>query len=125
MTLNKLYLIYHPKEKGTLKSAGWGKDYTPDLSIVTRAPVDDNTLINRYIIGSFPRVQQRPVLLHYGIRVASCTENRLKNLTGIFHLLIGSRLLQTSIMLFDSSLLARIHKNGVLQTPLEMPQTVM
>jgi hypothetical protein len=69
MTLNKLYLIYHPKDKGTLKLAGWGKDYTPDLSIVTRAPVDDNTLSNRYIIGSFPRSQHRPVLLHYGLHV--------------------------------------------------------
>jgi hypothetical protein len=51
--------------------------------------------------------------------------NRLKNLAGIFHLLIRSRLLQTSITLFNSSLLARIHKNGVLQTPLELPQNVM
>jgi hypothetical protein len=31
MTLNKFHLIYHPKDKGTFKSAGWGKDYTPDL----------------------------------------------------------------------------------------------
>jgi hypothetical protein len=36
---------------------------------VTCAPVDDNTLCNRYIIESFPRSQHRPVLLHYGICV--------------------------------------------------------
>jgi hypothetical protein len=82
----------------------------PDLSIVTRAPVNDNTLCNRYIIESFQRSQHRPVLL--------------QNLAGIFHLLIGSRLLQTSITLFDSSLLAWIHMNG-FQTPLELPQNVM
>jgi hypothetical protein len=64
MTLNKLHLIYH-----LFKSARWGNDYTPDLTIVTRAPVDDNTLCNRYIIKSFPRSQHRPVLLHYGICV--------------------------------------------------------
>jgi hypothetical protein len=36
---------------------------------VLRAPVDDNTLCNRYITESFPRSQHRLVLLHYGIRV--------------------------------------------------------
>jgi hypothetical protein len=30
-TLNKLHLIYHPKDKGTFKLARWEKDYTPDL----------------------------------------------------------------------------------------------
>jgi hypothetical protein len=67
MTLNKLHLIYHPKYKETFKSAR--KDYTPDLSIVTRAPVNDNTLCNRYIIESFPSSLHLPVLLHYGNRV--------------------------------------------------------
>jgi hypothetical protein len=69
MTLYKLHLIYHPKDKRTFKSARWGKDYTPDLSIAIHAPVDDNTLCNRYIIESFPRSQHRPVLLHYETRV--------------------------------------------------------
>jgi hypothetical protein len=50
--------------------------------------------------------------------------NGLKNLVGIFHLLIGSRLLQISITLFDSSVLARIHTNG-FHTLLELPQNVM
>jgi hypothetical protein len=36
---------------------------------VTRAPVDDNTMCNCYIIESFPKSQHRPVLLHYEIRV--------------------------------------------------------
>jgi hypothetical protein len=62
-------LIYHPKDKRTFKSAIWGKDYTPDLSIVTRAPVDDNTLSNHYIIESFSSSQPGPELLYYGIRV--------------------------------------------------------
>jgi hypothetical protein len=55
--------------KELLNQLDGGKDYTPDLSIVTRAPVDDNTMCNRHIIESFPRSQYRPVLLHYGIRV--------------------------------------------------------
>jgi hypothetical protein len=41
---------------------------------VTRAPVDDYTLCNGYIIDSFPRSQHRLVLLHYEIRV-SLTES--------------------------------------------------
>jgi hypothetical protein len=61
MTLNNLHLIYHPKDKGTFKSARWRKDYTPDLSIVTRVLVDDNTLWDRYIIESFSISQQRSV----------------------------------------------------------------
>jgi hypothetical protein len=44
-------------------------DFTTDLITVTRAHVDDNTLSNRYIIGSFPKSQHRPVLLHNGIHV--------------------------------------------------------
>jgi hypothetical protein len=107
MTLNKLNRIYHPKDEGTFKSARWVKDYTPDLSIVNRAPVNDNTMCNRYIIESFPRSQHRPMLLHYEIRVP-LTES-IENFARIFHLLIGSRLMQTSITLFDLSLLARIH----------------
>jgi hypothetical protein len=99
MALKKLHLIYHPKDKGTFKSARWGKDYTPDLSIVTRAHLDDNPLCNRYILESFPRSQHRPFLLHYGIRVP------LTESIGIFHLLIGSHLLQKLITLFDSSLI--------------------
>jgi hypothetical protein len=69
MTLNKIHLIYLPKDKGTFKSDRWEKDYATDLSIVTRAPVDDNTLCNCYIIESFPKNQHRLVLLHYQIRV--------------------------------------------------------
>jgi hypothetical protein len=69
MKLDKLHLIYHSNDKGTFKSVRWGMDYTPDLSIVTRATVDDNTLCNRYIIERFPRSLHRPLLLHYEIRV--------------------------------------------------------
>jgi hypothetical protein len=68
-TVNKLHLIYHPKAKGTFKSAIWGIDYTSALSSVSRTRVDDNTVCNRYIIESFPRSQHRLVLLHYGIHV--------------------------------------------------------
>jgi hypothetical protein len=58
--------VYKPP---SARWARWGKDYTPDLSIVTRALVDDNTLCHRYIIESLPRSQHRPVLLRYRILV--------------------------------------------------------
>jgi hypothetical protein len=60
MTLNSLHLIYHPKDKGTFRSAKWNKDYTPDLSIVTRAAEDDITVCTRVILDGFPRSQHRP-----------------------------------------------------------------
>jgi Reverse transcriptase (RNA-dependent DNA polymerase)/Endonuclease-reverse transcriptase len=69
MTLNKLHLIYHPKDKGTFLSARWRKDYTPDLSIITRDSEDDIIDCTRHIFDSFPRSQHRPVLLHYGARL--------------------------------------------------------
>jgi Reverse transcriptase (RNA-dependent DNA polymerase)/Endonuclease-reverse transcriptase len=69
MTLSKLHLIYHPKDKGTFHSARWRKDYTPDLSMITRINEDDNTMCSRQILNSFPRSQHRPVILHYGSRV--------------------------------------------------------
>jgi hypothetical protein len=56
MTLNKFHLIHHPKDKGSLKSTRRRKDYTPDLSIVTRV---SNTLCTRHIIDSNPRSQHR------------------------------------------------------------------
>jgi hypothetical protein len=51
MTLNKLHLIYHSKDKGMFKSASWRKYYTPDLSIVTRTSIND---VPANIIDSFP-----------------------------------------------------------------------
>jgi hypothetical protein len=66
MTLNSLHLIYHPKDKGTFRSARWNKDYTPDLSIVTRAAEDDITVCICVILDGFLKSQHRPVLLQYG-----------------------------------------------------------
>jgi hypothetical protein len=43
----------------------------------------------------------------------------IESIDEIFHLLIGSGLLQILITLFDSSMLARIYTNG-FQTPLEL-----
>jgi uncharacterized protein (DUF2235 family) len=68
MTLNKLHLIYHPKDKETFKEAKWGKDYTPDLSIVTRARRWQHSVQSLHH-WKLPRSQHRPVLLHYGIRI--------------------------------------------------------
>jgi hypothetical protein len=69
MTLNSLHLIDHPKDKGTFRSTRWNKDYTPDLSIFTRASEDDITVCTRVILDGFPRSQHRPVLSQYGPRI--------------------------------------------------------
>jgi hypothetical protein len=50
-------------------NARWNKDYTPDLSIVTRAAENDNTVCTRVILDGFPRSQHRLVLLQYGPRI--------------------------------------------------------
>jgi hypothetical protein len=36
MTLNKIHLIYNPKDKGTFHSARWRKDYSPHPSLLIR-----------------------------------------------------------------------------------------
>jgi hypothetical protein len=71
MILNSLHIIYHPKDKGTFWSTRWNNDYTPDLSIVTRAAEDEITVCTgtRVILDGFPRSQHRPVLLQYGPRI--------------------------------------------------------
>jgi hypothetical protein len=67
--ISSLHLIYHPKDKGTFRSARWNKDYTPDLSIVTRAAEYDITGCTRVILDGFPRSQHRPILLQYVPRI--------------------------------------------------------
>jgi hypothetical protein len=76
------------------------------------------------IVTSLKAFQEACVQCCYITGFVYHSRNRLKTLAGIFHLLIRSRLLQTSITLFDSSLLAQNHTNG-FQTPLQLPQNVM
>jgi hypothetical protein len=63
-----VYLIYNPKDKGTFQSAKWMKDYSPDLSMITQDPEDNN--YTRHISNGFSRNQHHPVSLQHGLRIS-------------------------------------------------------
>jgi hypothetical protein len=67
--MNKIHVIYNPKDKGTFHSARWRKDYSPDLSMITQDPEGDDKTTTRHISNGFPRSQHRTVFLHYGLRI--------------------------------------------------------
>jgi Endonuclease-reverse transcriptase len=110
MTLNKLHLIYHPKDKGTFRSARWRKDCTPDLAMVTLASASDDILCTRDIVDSFPRSQHRPVILHYGLRLP-LTESIPKSRWNF--LAAGKRSRKTLIMLYNSYQLVQTPTNDL------------
>jgi hypothetical protein len=68
MTLNKIHLIYNPKDKGMLHSARWRKYYCPDLSMITHDPAGDDITTTRHISNRFLRSQHHPVFQHYDLR---------------------------------------------------------
>ena len=69
ITLNNMELIYNAKEKGTFHSVRWQKDYSPDLCILTRKSMTDNTTATRTVLDNFPHSQHRPVLIDYGLQI--------------------------------------------------------
>jgi len=69
ITLNNLHLVYSSKDKGTFFSARWQKEYTPDLSIVSRTSLNDNTMATRQVMRDFPHSQHRPVIIKYGLQI--------------------------------------------------------
>jgi len=69
ITLNIMELIYNAKEKGTFHSARWQKDYSPDLCILTRKSMTDNTTATRTVLDNFPHSQHRPVIIDYGLQI--------------------------------------------------------
>jgi hypothetical protein len=69
MTLNKIHLIYNPKNKETFHSARWRQDYFPDLLMITQDPEGDDITTTCHISNGFPRSQHRSVFLHYGLRI--------------------------------------------------------
>ncbi|KAE9523030.1 hypothetical protein AGLY_016661 [Aphis glycines] len=60
---------YDIKNKGTFRSARWLKEYTPDLSIISKPPNDSKQLASRRILCDFPHSQHRPVVLEYGLKI--------------------------------------------------------
>lgn len=49
-----------------------GEDYTPDLSITSRASLDDPTMVTRHILGDFHHSQHSwptAVILEYGPKI--------------------------------------------------------
>lgn len=69
ITLNNLYLVYSSKDKGTFFSARWQKEYTPDLSIISRTSLSDNTMATRQVMRDFPHSQHRPVIIKYVLQI--------------------------------------------------------
>jgi len=45
------------------------KDYTPDLSIISRSTHNDNTMATRLVLENFPHSQHRPVVIDYGLHI--------------------------------------------------------
>jgi hypothetical protein len=119
MLLNKLQLIYHPKDKGTFQSARWRKNYTPDLSIVTRASVRDSTLCASTV---FP--ETNIVRSFYTLGIVYHCRHQFQSLVGTCCQLIWNRLFKKSTTLFNSFPPARISTHG-FQTPLKLPQNVI
>lgn len=69
LSTNNMELVYSAKDKGTFHSARWGKDYSPDLGIISRLSLNDNTMCTRKVLNDFPHSQHRPVLLEYGLQI--------------------------------------------------------
>lgn len=69
ITLNNMELIYNANEKGTFHSARWQKDYSPDLCILTRKSMTDNTITTKTVLDNFSHSQHRQVLIDYGLQI--------------------------------------------------------
>lgn len=69
LSTNNMELVYSTKDKGTFHSARWNKDYSPDLGIISKASINDNTMCSRKVLDDFPHSQHRPVLLEYGLQI--------------------------------------------------------
>ena len=67
INLNNLELVFSPKDLPTFKSARWGSQTTPDLTIVTKC--DRSNSYNRTVLHSFPHSQHRPVIFEYGLQI--------------------------------------------------------
>lgn len=54
LTTVSLKLVYSIKDKDTFQSAKWFKEYTPDLSIISKSPTDSRQMISCHILDDFP-----------------------------------------------------------------------
>lgn len=67
--LNYLHRIYSSNDKGMFCSARWQKDYIPDISIISRSTLNDNTMATRQVLVDFFRSQHGPVIIRYGLQI--------------------------------------------------------
>lgn len=67
-TMN-MELVFSIKDKVTFRSARWLKEYTPDLSIISKFPNNSKQMASRHILSDFPHSQHRPVVLEYGLKI--------------------------------------------------------
>lgn len=66
---NNLHLVFDAKDKGTFRSAAWGRDSNPDLCFVS-SNINGNPLhTTRKVLGDFPHSQHRPVIIELGATI--------------------------------------------------------
>jgi len=62
-------LKYNAKDKGTFRLAQRWKEYTPDLCIVSKVSLYDNTTANRVVLIDLPHNQYKLVIIYYILQV--------------------------------------------------------
>ena len=66
---NNVHLLFDPREKGTFFSARWQKDYSTDLTFLTKDNNETPLHSTRKIMNAFPKSQHRPVLNTIGLTI--------------------------------------------------------
>lgn len=69
MEVNHYELIFDIKDRGTFRSGRWQRDYSPDLSFVSRNELSETDIASRYVLDDFVHSQHRPVLIVYGLKI--------------------------------------------------------
>ncbi|XP_039290974.1 uncharacterized protein LOC120352793 [Nilaparvata lugens] len=64
-----MYLVFDGKERGTFRSATWGRDYNPDLCFTSRNGSGQPLPAIRSVLPDFPHSQHPPVLIGIGIQI--------------------------------------------------------
>lgn len=70
---NDLHLVFDAKDRGTFRSAAWGREYNPDLCFVSCNASGGPLHSTRKVLENFPHSQHRPVLLDIGIQIPLIT----------------------------------------------------
>ena len=66
---NNIHLLFDPREKGTFFSARWKRDYSTDLTFVSKDNADTPLYSSRQVLCPFPKSQHRPLLITIGLNI--------------------------------------------------------